>query len=174
METDNIQMLSTLIYLILIFISVIISVMGSILIIRALTHRQIDVKEEIVRNRNIGMALVLGSFIWTLGRMCLESTKPIMNVWYDSYASGFAVKSILAFLLGMIGSLLAAILIGAITVYLAIKILLVITKDINEWWQMKRGNMAVGIVISITVLVVGTFFESIVSYIVMHIFDISL
>ena len=143
--------------------------MGSMIIITFLTRKKIQVKEEIVKNKNIGIALVLGSFIWTIGRMCFESIKPIMNVWYSSYASGFTAKSIFSFVLGIFGSLLAALLIGAIAVYLSIKVLTVINKDINEWEEMKLHNVAVGIVISITVIVVGMFFETIVSYIVMNI-----
>ena len=172
-ETSNLQLLSTIIYLILIFVSAIISVMGSMIIISFLTRKKIHVKEEIVRNRNIGIALVLGSFIWTIGRMCFESIKPIMNVWYNTFASGFDSGKVLLFAVGIVGSMLNALIIGAIVVFLSIKILMVMTRDINEWEEMKRGNIAVGIVISITVIVVGMFFEYIISYIVLHIFDIS-
>lgn len=172
-DTSHIQLLSTIIYLTLIFASVIISVMGSMIIIAFLTRKKIHVKEEIIRNRNIGIALVLSSFIWTIGRMCLESIKPIMNVWYNTFASGFDTRSAVAFVVGIVGSLLNALIIGAVAVFLSIKILMIINKDINEWEEIKRGNIAVGIVISVTVVVVGMFFESIISYIVMNIFDIS-
>lgn len=172
-DASNLQMLSTIIYLILIFVSAIISVMGSMIILSFLTRKKIHVKEEIVRNRNIGIALVLGSFIWTIGRMCFESIKPIMNVWYNTFASGFDSRTALLFAVGIVGSMLNALIIGAIVVYLSIKLLMVMTGDINEWEEMKRGNIAVGIIISITVVVVGMFFEYIISYIVMHIFDIS-
>jgi len=172
-DASNLQLLSTIIYLILIFVSAIISVMGSMIIISFLTRKKIHVKEEIVRNRNIGIALVLGSFIWTIGRMCFESIKPIMNVWYNTFASGFDTSKALLFAVGILGSMLNALIIGAIVVYLSIKLLMVMTRDINEWEEMKRGNIAVGIVISITVIVVGMFFEYIISYIVLHIFDIS-
>lgn len=172
-DASDLELLSTIIYITLIFISAIISVMGSIIIISFLTRKKIHVKEEIVRNRNVGIALVLGSFIWTIGRMCFESIKPIMNVWYNTFASGFDSRTALLFAMGIVGSMLNALIIGAIVVYLSIKLLMVMTRDINEWEEMKRGNIAVGIVISITVVVVGMFFEYIISYIVMHIFDIS-
>jgi uncharacterized membrane protein YjfL (UPF0719 family) len=172
-DTSHIQLLSTIIYLTLIFASVIISVMGSMNIIAFLTRKKIHVKEEIIRNRNIGIALVLSSFIWTIGRMCLESIKPIMNVWYNTFASGFDARSAVAFIVGIVVSLLNALIIGAIAVFLSVKILMIINKDINEWEEIKRGNIAVGIVIAVTVVVVGMFFESIISYIVMNIFDFS-
>ena len=47
---------------------------------------------------------------------------------------------------------------------------MILIKDIDEWEEIKQGNIAVAIVISITVVVVGMFFESIVSYIVINIF----
>lgn len=169
-ETPGLELLSTIIYLILIFASVILSVMGSMIILSFLTRRQIDVKEEIVYNQNIGIALVLSSFIWTIGRMCLESIKPIMNVWYNTWASGITFKSSLTFAAGILGALLNALIIGAITVYLALKILMILIKNIDEWEEIKQGNIAVAIVISATVIVVGMFFESIVSYIVINIF----
>lgn len=170
-ETSNLELFSTILYILLIFLSVIISVMGSMIIITHLTRRTIYVKEEIVKNRNIGIALVLSSFIWTIGRMCIETIRPIMNVWYNTYASGFSLKSVLIFMLGILGSLLIALIIGAIIVFLSMRVLMVINKDINEWEEIKRGNTAVALIISITVVVVGMFFESIVSNLVINLFN---
>lgn len=169
-ETTGLELLSTIIYVILIFASVILSVMGSIIILSFLTRREIDVKEEIAFNQNIGIALILSSFIWTIGRMCLESAKPIMNEWYNTWASGITFISALTFAGAILGGLLIALIFGAITVYLALKILMILIKDIDEWEEIKQGNIAVAIVISVTVVVVGMFFESIVSYIVTNIF----
>ena len=168
-DTSPVQILSTSIYFLLIFVSVIISVMGSILIISYLTRKTINVKVEIVKNKNIGLALVFGSFIWTIGRMCFESIKPIMNSWYNSYSLSFTFKTALLFVLGILLSLLTALLIGAISVYLSIKILMVITKDIDEWEEIKKGNYAVAVVMSMTIIVAGMFFESIISYLVMNV-----
>ena len=165
-ENTLLLVLSNLIYLLLIFSSVIISVFGSIIIIRFLTRQKIDVREEIVVNRNICIALVLGSFIWTLGRLCFETIKPIMNVWYSGYYSGFSLKSSLKLLYGISISLSIALLTGAITIYFAMKILMVINKDINEWEEIKNGNISVAIIISVTVIVIGLFFESILSTII--------
>ncbi len=46
------------------------------------------------------------------------------------------------------------------------KILMVINKDINEWEEIKNGNNSVAIIISITVIVIGLFFEPILSTII--------
>lgn len=170
-QTDNLQLFSTIIYVVFIFASAIIAVMGSSFIISFMTRKSIDVREEIVRNRNVGIALVQGSFIWTIGRMCFESIKPVMNVWYSSYAEGFTLKLVLKFVFGILGALFLSLLIGALAVYLSMKVIFIITKDVNEWKEIRRGNTAVAIVISITVVVVGMFFESITSYIVMNVFD---
>jgi len=143
------------------------------IIISFLTRKKIHVKKEIVRNRNIGIALVLGSFIWAIGRMCFESIKPIMNIWYSTFASGFDSRTALLFAVGIVGSMLNALIIGAVVVYLSSKLLMDMTRGINSWEEMKRGNIVVGINISINVVLVGMFFEYIIIYIVMHIFDIS-
>lgn len=172
MEPPQLELFSTLVYLGLIFFSVIMSVMGSIWIITFLTRRQIDVKIEIIKNRNIGIALVLGSFIWTIGRMCIETLKPIMNAFYGTYASGFNASNFSFFMLVVFASLFISVMIGAITVYLSIKVLLIINKDINEWEEIKQGNIAVALIISITILVVGAFFETINSYIVLNIINL--
>ena len=156
-------LVSNLVYLLMIFISVIISIFGSILIIKYLTRQKIDVKEEIVENRNIGISLVLGSFIWTLGRLCFETIKPAMNAWYAGYYSGFSVKSSLKLVSGISMSLFIALLAGAATIYFAIKILMILTRDIDEWEEIKNGNYSVALIISITVIVIGLFFESILS-----------
>lgn len=170
-ETPGIELLSTIIYLVLVFASLIISVMGSMVILSYLTRHKIDVKEEIIYNRNVGLALVLGSFIWTIGQMCISSMKPIMNVWYTQFATGFTAGTAFSFAVGILGSLLNALIIGTITVFLSLKILMVINKETDEWQEIKRGNIAIAIIISITVIVAGMFFESIISYIVTNIFS---
>ncbi len=146
--------------------------MGSVIILTYLTRRKIDVKEEIVYNRNIGIAVVLGSFIWTIGQMCLEALKPVMNVWYSSYASGFTFKSALTFAVGILGTLLTALVFGTIAVYLSLKILMIVTKGINEWEEIKQGNAAVAVILGVTVIVVGMFFESVISYIATNILSL--
>jgi len=169
-ETSQLGIVSTVIYLALIFASSIISVLGSIGIIRFFARKSIDVKEEIVKNKNVGISLVLVSFIWAIGRMCIETIQPIMNAWYSSYAYGFTFRSILRFSLGILGSLLIALLSGALVIFLSIRILMVLTRDIDEWLEIKYGNTAVALVIAATIFVVGMFFESIISYIVIRMF----
>jgi hypothetical protein len=170
-EQGNIQFVSTIIYIILIFLSAIITVLGSMIIMIIFTRRRIQVKEEIIKNRNIGMALIFSSFIWTIGNMCYEATSPIMNVWYSKIASGFTIKTTLLFIGGMLGSLLAALLTGGVIVYLSIKLLMIINRGTREWEEVKRSNIAVAVVISTTVVVVGMFFKSIISFIVISIFE---
>ncbi len=169
-EMSQLGILSTVIYLVLIFLSSIVSVLGSIGIIRFLTRKSIDVKEEIVKNKNMGISLVLVSFIWTIGRMCSETVRPIMNAWYSGYASGFTFKTILIFSLGFLGSLFVALISGALIIFLSMRILMVLTRDIDEWLEIKHGNTAVALVIAATIFVVGMFFESIISIIVIHMF----
>ena len=170
-ETPDIQFVSTVIYFILLLISAIIAVMGSITLISRFTGKSIDEKEEIVSNRNIGMALVLGSFIWTIGRMCFETIKPTMNAWYATYSTGFDIMAVLKFTLGILGAQVIALIIGTVTIFFSVKILMVFTKNINEWEEIKNGNNAVAVMISVTVVVVGMFFESIISTIVVNLFN---
>ena len=170
-ENSGLQIVSTIVYFVLIFISMIIAVIGSLTIIPYFTRKKIDEKLEIIKNRNVGVALVLGAFIWTIGRMCFETIKPIMNAWYSAYSSGFDLKTVLMWTGGIIVSLIIALLFSAATIYLSIKILMILTKDIDEWEEIKNGNVAVAIVISITIFVVGMFFESIISSIVVNLFN---
>ncbi len=170
-ETPDIQFVSTVIYFILLLVSAIIAVMGSIILISRFTGKSIDEKEEIVANRNIGMAMVLGSFLWTIGRMCFETIKPTMNAWYTAYSAGFDIMTILKFTLGIIGAQVIALIIGTVTIFFSVKILMVFTKNINEWEEIKDGNNAVAVMISVTVVVVGMFFESIISTIVVNLFN---
>lgn len=166
----TLNVISTIVYVILILISAVITVMGSLMIIPWLTRKQIDEKEEIVQNRNVGIAIVLGSFIWTIGRMCLEAIRPIMNAWYSGWASGFSFASGLLMAGKILASLLIALLVGTFTVFMSVKILMFLTKDVNEWEEIKNGNLAVAIIIGITVIVVGMFLEPVVSSIVVQLF----
>ncbi len=170
-NTPEIQLVSTVIYLILILISAVIAVMGSIYVITFFTGRTISEKEEIVENRNIGISMVLGSFIWTIGRMCFETIKPTMNAWYSAYSAGFNFNIAIKLTLGILGAQVIALIMGAVTIFISIKTLMFFTKGIDEWEEIKSGNNAVAIIISITVIVVGMFFESIISTIVVNIFS---
>ncbi len=172
-RTPSLHWSSSLFYLFLIFISVIVAVMGSLLLIRFLTHKRIDVKEEIVQNCNLGIALVLASFIWTIGSMALETIRPIMNAWYGSFADGgVQMPGLGVFLSKVFGAMMMALIIGAFTVMMALKVLMVINRDINEWEEIKGGNTAVAVVMAVTVTLSGLFFQSVVSYIVVNLFGI--
>ncbi len=171
MESNGLNMLSTLIYLVVIFIAAIISVLGSIWIMAFLTRKSIQEKKEIVQRHNIGTAMVLGAFIWTVGHLCFETIKPIMNVWYINYPAGISLKTGLLFFLGVIASLLVALISGALVIFLALKLLMGITRDIDEWKEIKSGNIAVAVVIGVTVIVLGMFIESIISSISLALFN---
>ena len=160
---NGFHLLSTMIYLALIFAAAIISVLGSIWIMVFLTRKSIQEKKEIIRSHNIGTAMVLGAFIWTIGHMCFETIKPIMNVWYVNYPAGINLKTGLLFFLGVIASLFVALVSGALVVFLALKLLIGITRDIDEWEEIRKGNIAVAVVIGVTVIVLGMFIESIIS-----------
>lgn len=171
-HTTNLHFLSIVIYFILIFASVIISIMGSMMIMTYLTSRSIDIKEEIIINRNIGISIVLGSFIWTIGNMCYETIQPVMNAWYSTYAGGVNSKSILIFSSGLIAALFLALLTGTVIIFMSLKILMVINRETGEWEEIKQGNTAIAIIIAVTVVLVGQFFGSIISYLVIRIFGL--
>jgi len=171
METNDVNLLSTAIYLAVIFAAAIISVLGSIWIMTLLTRKSIQEKKEIVQRHNIGMAMVLGAFIWTIGHLCFETIKPIMNVWYVNYPAGISIQTGLLFVLGVIASLLIALVSGALVVFLALKLLMGITRDIDEWEEIRKGNIAVAVVIGVTVIVLGMFIESIVSSVCLTLFN---
>ena len=170
-ENNGFNLVSTIFYFALIFTAAIISVLGSIWIMMILTRKNIQEKKEIVQRHNVGTAMVLGAFIWTIGHMCFETVKPIMNVWYINYPAGITLKTGLLFCLGVIASLLVALVSGALVVFLALKLLMGITRDINEWQEIKSGNMAVAVVIGVTVIVLGMFVESIISSVCLALFN---
>jgi pilus assembly protein TadC len=171
METNGFNLLSAAIYLALILLAAILSVLGSIWIMTFLTRKSIQEKKEIVRRQNIGTAMVLGAFIWTIGHLCYETIQPIMNVWYVNYPAGISLKTGLLFFLGVIASLLVALVSGALAVYLALKLLMGITRDIDEWEEVRSGNIAVAVVIGVTVIVLGMFIETIISSACMAMFN---
>jgi uncharacterized membrane protein YjfL (UPF0719 family) len=170
-ENNGFHLVSTLIYLALIFAAAIVSVLGSIWILLFLTRKSIQEKKEIVKHHNVATALVLGAFIWTIGHMCFETIKPIMNVWYINYPAGITFRTGLLFVLGAMASLLVALVSGALVVFLALKLLIGLTRDIDEWEDIKKGNTAVAVVIGVTVIVLGIFIESIISTITLALFN---
>lgn len=171
LESSYLSILSILLYLVLIFLSVILTVGGSMIIIGRLT-RDIDERKEIVENRNLGIALVFGSFIWAIGSLCLQTIRPIMNDWYTTFARGFDLGTGLAFGLKILVSLGLALVFGALVIFLSIRALMVFHRRIHEWEEIRKGNLAVAVTISVTVVVVGLFFQPVVSAVISAIFRI--
>jgi len=165
MESSYLNVISILLYLILIFLAVTLTVTGAMVIIARLTRR-IDEKKEIVRNRNVGIALVFSSFLWAIGNLTLQSIRPIMNSWYTLYSRGFDFGRGVTFALKIIGSLLIALGFGAVAIFLSIRVLMVLHRKIDEWEEIKNGNLAVAITISVTVVVVGMFFQPVVNAVI--------
>jgi hypothetical protein len=165
LESAYLNVLSILLYLVLIFLSVILTVGGSMLIIARLT-REIDEKKEIVDNRNVGIALVFGSFIWAIGNLCLQTVRPIMNDWYTTFTRGFDLETGLAFGLKIVVSLSLALVFGGLVIFVSIRALMFLHRRINEWKEIQKGNLAIAVTIAVTVIVVGMFFQPVVSAVI--------
>jgi uncharacterized membrane protein YjfL (UPF0719 family) len=155
--------LSTLAYFLILVIIALTTVFGAMLLISVFT-REIDEKKEIIEKKNIAAGIVFLSFFWSVGMIIFETISPIMQKWYDLFSPGLSFLLLLRFLLFVLIVELGALLISVVIIYFSLKLIHLITRNINEWEEIKNQNVSLALVMGAVIIFLGYVFKSFIVY----------
>lgn len=142
-------------HLVLSFVLAIASTYGSFRIFDFLT-KDINENEELNAN-NIAVAVVLSGMLLSAAIVVKQVLSPAMSTFETFLYDGFSVAALAQFIGYFLGYLAGTLLITVIAIWLAIISFLKLTRDIDEFAEIKKGNIAVALVLAISIVIMGYF-----------------
>lgn len=119
--------------------------------------RTIDEEEEL-QNNNIAVALLSGSLIFSLAYMMRSSVYPLVRDFFSIlfYNEGGAERMVLGFAL-IILQFLVALLVSIGSLWLGVKGFSWLTRNIDEFEEIRHNNIAVAILMSVIIITLALF-----------------
>ena len=123
--------------------------------------------------KNISVAILLSSILLSMGILIQETSDPIMNVFRLLTTQDLSYQAIFFKLLKMIFIYLGtAIFFGFFVNALGIFLFTILTRNVNEWKEIRENNVSVAMITSVIIIVLtlaikdglGLIFESWVPY----------
>lgn len=134
------------------FISLIVSILSvyvGISIFDRITREMEEWKE--LKKGNIAVSIVLVSILLSLA-LILE---PQVESSFSTVQNGLSKIQIVAVIMAVLVNLILTLLIATLSVYIAIRIIDRLTDNIDEFAELRKGNVAVGLFVAAVVLVVA-------------------
>lgn len=143
---------SIIIFLLQIFIGILFSILSIYLALRfydKMTEGIDEIKE--LKKGNIAVAIILSSLIISIGTIISQGVSQFDNILLKGVSFPlFIISFILA-----IFQIAITILIAVVVVYVAIRVLDAMTTGINELYEIKRGNVAVALIVATVIYLVA-------------------
>ncbi len=132
-------------------------------LMRRLTHG-INEVDEIARKANIAVALVRATFFGVISIVVWKALSPLMTSWANAIYIGIDLRAIGMFVLRFIVFLGAALAFSFVAILSSVRIFTWLTKDVDEWEEIRKGNVAIAITLTVLTVTVGYFISDFVSY----------
>jgi uncharacterized membrane protein YjfL (UPF0719 family) len=151
-------MIMTLLYLLIRFVY---SIAVMIITLHLSSHLFDDWTKEIeewkeVKKGNVAAAIYFGSAILGIAFFIISALQKLYLY------PGQSVMSIVISMLIDLGAVAIAAIFGVFTAYVTIKTLDSLTENIDEWKELKKGNIAIAIMMSVIILTVTFIASSVV------------
>ncbi|MEM3381226.1 MAG: DUF350 domain-containing protein [Candidatus Bathyarchaeia archaeon] len=111
-----------------------------------------------VRKGNIAVAVYFVGVLLSVGVIITPSIAGLYNMLPKIASGALPYQAIIP----PVNSVILSIIIAVIVQYIGIRTFTRITRGINEWGELKRGNVAVGLMMAGTLVVVGLIVAQIV------------
>jgi len=143
---------SIIIFLLQIFIGILFSILSIYLALRfydKMTEGIDEIKE--LKKGNLAVAIILSSLILSIGTVISQGVSQFDNVLLKGISLPLFIISFILALFQMA----VTILIAVIVIYVAIRVLDAMTVGIDELQEIKRGNVAVALVVATVIYLVA-------------------
>ena len=119
----------------------------------------INEEEELLKN-NIATAVLSGSLIFSLGYMMKSSIYPLVQAFFNVlfYSEASLGRALLGFGI-IILQFLIALFISIGSIWLGIKGFTWLTRNIDEFEEIRRNNIAVSILMAVIIITLALFLE---------------
>ncbi len=108
-----------------------------------------------IKKGNSAVALVLISVVYSVASIMKQTILGASTLFFNAFSSASLLQVFLALMLGL-AQILIGIIISIVAIWLTIFILDSFTTDLDEYKELKKGNMAVAIMVSGVLIVVSS------------------
>jgi uncharacterized membrane protein YjfL (UPF0719 family) len=126
------------------------------------TNRDYNAEEEMKKN-NLGVAILLAALLVSAGLIVREGVYPVVNLLRLYVTASVEYLNGWQLILLMVGHLTLVFIVAVYTISLSLRFWGKLTPDINEGEELKKGNLAVGIVLAGVVAVMALFISDAIS-----------
>lgn len=155
---DLLLLIAGLVQVVLALLTAVLFVYAAFSFFRSMT-RNIDEMKELANN-NISVGLLSGSIIFSIAYIVKSSIEPATDALSQVLRS--ADSAILDYLKVtgiMLGHILIAGILSFFSVYLALRLFMGLTRHLDELAEIRRNNIAVGILVAVIVISIALFIE---------------
>lgn len=155
MDDQYIGLISGGTHLVLSFVLALVSTYGSFRIFDFLT-KDINENEELNAN-NVAVAVMLAGMLLSSAVVIKQVLTPMMATFESYLYAGLSVLSVTKFVGYFLAYIFGTLFITVIAIWVAISVFLKLTHGIDEFAEIKKGNVAVALVLAVAVLIMGYF-----------------
>ncbi len=155
MSDQFVGITSGAVHLAIAFVLAIVATYGSFRIFDLLT-RDIDESEEL-NNNNVAVGVMLAGMLLASAIVLKGVVSPAISTFQTYLYQGMTGIAWLKFLGFLVGYLAGSFAVTVSAIWIAITIFLRLTKNIDEFAEIKKGNVAVAIVLGTVIVIMGLF-----------------
>jgi len=155
MSDQYIGIVSASVHLIIAFLLALVATYGSFRLFDLLT-RDIDENKELNAN-NTAVAVMLAGMLFTSALVLKAVISPAISTFETYFYQGMDGMSWLKFVGFFLGYVTGTLAVTIIAIWLAICTFLKLTREIDEFAEIKKGNVAVAIVLATAIVIMGYF-----------------
>jgi uncharacterized membrane protein YjfL (UPF0719 family) len=123
-----------------------------------------DAIEEIARKGNLAVALVYATFFSVIAIVVWRPISPLMASWARMIYAGVGFKDFILFLIKSLIYIGTALALSGAAIFGATRLFTKVTKEVDEWDEIRKGNVAIAVMLCIMALTIGYFVSDFVSY----------
>lgn len=118
--------------------------------------RNIEEMSELKKN-NVAVGILLGSTILSVAFVVKETSDPVASSLQTVVQSGLSVAGVLKVAAIGLGAIAVAMVMSLASIWLALRIFLRLTREIDELAEIRANNVAVAVVLGCVIIVIGLF-----------------
>lgn len=118
--------------------------------------RNIEEMSELKKN-NVAVGILLGTTILSVALVVKETSDPVASSLQTVVQAGLSVAGVLKVVGIGLGSIAVAMVMSLAAIWIALRIFLRLTREIDELAEIRANNVAVAIVLGCVIVVIGLF-----------------
>ncbi len=118
-------------------------------------------EENEIKNNNIAVAILSGSFIFAMGIMMRSSVDPLIHsIFRAIFYNESGISGVLGHLSIALLQFIASLFISIISLWFGVKGFTWLTKNINEFEEIQKNNIAVAILMASIIITLALFLQN--------------